>query len=282
MRPKTLFRPTRKSSAALAATAAVAALTFAATAPAEAARPAQHPAPPKPTVVLVHGAFADSSSWNGVIKRLRHDGYRVLAPANPLRGLANDADYLRSFLKSVPGPVVLAGHSYGGSVISQAAAGDPDVKALVYIAAFAPDKGETPAELGEKFPGATLPTVLDEVPFPLPDGSTGTDLYIKADKFHDAFAADLPASTTDLMATTQRPVAASVFTDKPTEAAWKTIPSWDLITTQDKAIAPDEQRFMAHRAHARTTEIRSSHAVPVSHPAAVTDVIEQAARSTTR
>ncbi|MFD0506135.1 alpha/beta fold hydrolase [Streptomyces chiangmaiensis] len=283
MRLKTVFRPTRKSTSALAATAAVAALAFAATAPAEAARPAHHQAPAKPTVVLVHGAFADSSSWNGVIERLQRDGYPVVAPANPLRGLASDADYINSYLKSVKGPIVLVGHSYGGSVISQAAAGDPDVKALVYIAAFAQDKGETVAELNSKFPATELGSALNAVPFPLPDGGTGTDLYIKADKFHDVFAANAPKSITDLAAATQRPVSASVFDEKPTEAAWKTIPSWDLITTQDQAIAPDEQRFMAKRAHAHTTEIKSSHAgVLISHPGAVTHVIEQAARSTTR
>ncbi|MFD7447156.1 alpha/beta fold hydrolase [Streptomyces sp. NPDC059909] len=282
MNLKTAFRPTRKHTAVLAAAAGVAALTLTATAPANAAKATHHPVQKKPTVVLVHGAFADASSWNGVIKRLQHDGYPVVAPANPLRGLANDSDYLHSFLKSVPGPVVLVGHSYGGSVISQAAADAPNVKALVYIAAFAPEKGETPAELGEKFPGAELSSALNAVPFPLPGGGTGTDLYVKADKFHDVFAADVPKSLTDLAAATQRPVAASVFGDKPTEAAWKTIPSWDLITTQDKAIVPDAQRFMAERAHAHTVEINSSHAVTFSHPGAVTRLIEQAAHATVR
>jgi pimeloyl-ACP methyl ester carboxylesterase len=279
---KSVLRPVRAQAVVVGAVAA-AALSLAATSPAAAAKAAHRPAPQtKPTVVLVHGAFADASSWNGVIKRLRHDGYPVVAPANPLRGLAGDSQYLRSFLKSVHGPIVLVGHSYGGSVISEAAAGDPQVKALVYIAAFAPDKGESAAELGSKFPGATLPTVLNAVPFPLAGGGTGTDLYIKADKFHDAFAADVPTSVTDLMAATQRPVAASVFGDKSTEAAWKTIPSWDLITTEDHAIAPAEQRFMAKRAHAHTEEIKSSHAAPVSHPNAVADLIEQAAQATVR
>jgi pimeloyl-ACP methyl ester carboxylesterase len=282
MNLKTLFRPTLKSAAVLSAVAGVAALTLTATTPANAAKAEHRASEKKPTVVLVHGAFADASSWNGVIKRLQHDGYPVVAPANPLRGLASDSDYVRSFLKNVQGPIVLVGHSYGGSVISQAAAGDPDVKALVYIAAFAPEKGETPAELGEKFPGATLPTVLNTVPFPLPGGGTGTDLYIQTEKFHDAFAADVPQSVSDLMAATQRPVAASVFGEKATEAAWKTIPSWDLIATEDKAIAPDAQRFMAERAHAHTVEIKSSHAVTVSHPGAVTRQIEQAARATVR
>jgi pimeloyl-ACP methyl ester carboxylesterase len=282
MNLRTVFRPTRKTAVVLGAAAGVAALALTTTTSAGAAQAEHRPAEKKPTVVLVHGAFADSSSWNGVIERLRHDGYPVLAPANPLRGLASDATYLRSFLKSVKGPVVLAGHSYGGAVMSQAAAGDPDVKALVYIAAFAPDKGESALELSNKFPGSTLGSTLNSVPFPLPGGGSGTDLYIKTDKFHDQFAADVPTSVTDLMAATQRPIAASALEEKATEAAWKTIPSWDLITTQDKNIPPASQRFMADRAHAHTVEVKASHAVSVSRPGAVTSLIEQAARSTVR
>jgi pimeloyl-ACP methyl ester carboxylesterase len=282
MNVKTALRPSRRSAFALAAAGGVAALGLTAlvSAPSAKAETEATGRGPKPTVVLVHGAFADSSSWNGVIKRLRHDGYPVAAPANPLRGLASDSDYLESCLRSVKGPIVLVGHSYGGSVISDAAAGNPEVKALVYIAAFIPDKDETPAQLGDRFPGATLPTALEPVTYPLPGGGTGTDLYVQKDKFHDAFAADVPKSVTDLMAITQRPLAASVFDEKATETAWKTIPSWDLVTTEDNAIAPDEQRFMAQRAHAHTVEIKSSHAAPVSLPGEVTRLIEQAARAT--
>jgi pimeloyl-ACP methyl ester carboxylesterase len=279
---KTVFRPTRKTAAVLGAAAGVAALTLAVTTPAGATQAGHRPAAKKPTVVLVHGAFADASSWNGVVKRLQHDGYRVIAPANPLRGLASDAAYIHSVLESVDGPIVLVGHSYGGAVISEAAAGDAQVKALVYIAAFAPDKGESALELSNKFPGSTLGSTLNSVPFPLPGGGTGTDLYIKADKFHDQFAADVPAPVTDLMAATQRPVAASALQEKATRAAWKSIPSWDLVTTQDKNIPPTAQRFMAERAHAHTIEVKASHAVSVSRPAAVTRLIEQAARATTR
>ncbi|MFF0450868.1 alpha/beta fold hydrolase [Streptomyces sp. NPDC004609] len=281
MNIKTVFRPTHKNTAVLAAAAGVAAIALTAAAPANAAKGAHQPVK-KPTVVLVHGAFVDASSWNPVIKRLQHDGYPVVAAANPLRGLANDSAYLRSLLDSIKGPIVLAGHSYGGSVISQAAAGDPDVKALVYIAAFAPDKGESATELNEKFPGAELGSALNAVPFPLPGGDTGTDLYVKADKFHHVFASDVPTSLTDLAAAGQRPVAASVFGDESTEAAWKTIPSWTLITTQDKAIVPAEQRFMAQRAHAHTVEVKSSHAVTLSHPGAVSRLIERAAATTVR
>ncbi|MFJ4987383.1 alpha/beta fold hydrolase [Streptomyces sp. NPDC088732] len=281
MNAKSVVRPTRKSAAAVAAAAGVAAASLAVTAQAHAA-PEHRAEEKKPTVVLVHGAFADSSSWNDVIARLKRDGYPVVAPANPLRGLDSDAQYLAGFLKSVKGPVVLAGHSYGGAVISEAAAGDPNVKALVYIAAFAPDKGESALELSNKFPGSTLGDALNPVSFPLPDGSTGTDLYIKADKFHDQFAADVPTRVTDLMAATQRPVAASALEEKATWAAWKTVPSWNLITTEDKNIPPAAQRFMAERAHSHTTEIKASHAVSVSRPGAVTRIIEQAARTTQR
>lgn len=230
--------------------------------------------------MLVHGAFADGSSWNGVVKRLQRAGYPVIAPANPLRGLASDAEYIHSVVKSVQGPVVLVGHSYGGSVISEAAVGDAQVKALVYIAAFAPAEGESSLELSNKFPGSTLGPTLNSVPFPLPGGGTGTDQYIKADKFHDQFAADVPRSVTDLMAATQRPVAASALEEKATRAAWKTRPTWTLVTTEDRNIPPAAQRFMAQRAHAHTVEVRASHAVSVSQPGAVARLIERAAQAT--
>ncbi|MDX2644114.1 alpha/beta hydrolase [Streptomyces sp. PA03-1a] len=239
------------------------------------------PAPHRPTVVLVHGAFADSSSWNGVIEHLRQAGHPVLAPANPLRGLASDAAYLASVLKSVDGPVVLAGHSYGGAVISQAAEGDPKVKALVYVAAFIPEKGESALQLSNAYPGSTLGPNLDAVPFPLADGGTGTDLYIKTDSFHDQFAADVPQSVTDLMATTQRPVAAAALEETATAAAWRSIPSWSLVATADRNIPPAAQRFMSERAKARTVELDASHAVSVSQPEAVARIIRQAAESAT-
>ncbi|MFD7440107.1 alpha/beta fold hydrolase [Streptomyces sp. NPDC059909] len=282
MNLKTVFRPTRKRTAVLGAVAGVAALALTTTAPANAAKAERRPSEKKPTVVLVHGAFADSSSWNGVVKRLQRAGYPVVAPANPLRGLTSDAEYVHSVLKSVHGPVVLVGHSYGGAVISEAAADDPQVKALVYIAAFTPEKGESALELSSKFPGSTLGPTLNSVPFPLPGGGTGTDLYINADKFHDQFAADVPTSVTDLMAATQRPVAASALEEKATKAAWKTIPSWSLVATEDYNIPPAAQRFMAQRAGSHTVEVKASHAVSVSRPGAVTRVIEQAAQATAR
>ncbi|GAA4960018.1 pimeloyl-ACP methyl ester carboxylesterase [Nonomuraea thailandensis] len=234
----------------------------------------------KPTVVLEHGAFADASSWNGVIEELRRDGYPVVAAANPLRGPAYDAAALRSVLDHVKGPKILVGHSYGGSVISTAGANDPEVKALVYVAAFLPAPGETALELTNKFPGSTLPDALDPTPFTLPGGGTGTDLYIKADKFRHQFAADVPAGQAALMAATQRPIAQSALEEKAEVAAWQDKPSWDVITTQDLNIPAAVQRFMAERAGAHVTEVRASHSVAVSHPKTVARVIESAARAT--
>ena len=234
----------------------------------------------KPTIVLEHGAFADASSWDGVIKDLRHDGYPVVAAANPLRSPASDAASLRALLDHIKGPVILVGHSYGGSVISEAAVGDANVKALVYVAAFLPEPGETALQLTNQFPGSTLPGTLDPVPFTNADGSTGTDLYIQQDKFRHQFAADVPADQAALMAATQRPIAQAALTEKATVAAWQTIPSWDIVTTEDLNIPAAAQEFMAQRAHAHVTEIAASHSVAVSHPDAVSDVIEKAARAT--
>jgi pimeloyl-ACP methyl ester carboxylesterase len=234
---------------------------------------------PKPTVVLVHGAFADSTSWNDVIEKLRHDGYPVVAVANPLRSLSGDSAYLKDVLAGIDGPVVLAGHSYGGSVISNAATGNKNVKALVYLAAFLPEKGESAADLSGKFPGSTLGEALRPVPFTNADGSQGTDLYIQNDKFRHQFAADVPRNETDLMAVTQRPITNAALAEDAAEPAWKTIPSWVLVATQDRNIPRKVQEFMAERAGAHITEVRASHAVSVSRPGKVTDVIEDAARS---
>ncbi|OAH11784.1 alpha/beta fold hydrolase [Streptomyces jeddahensis] len=235
----------------------------------------------KPTIVLVHGAFADASSWSGVVQRLQRDGYPVIATANPLRGLSSDAAYLRSVLDTVKGPVVLVGHSYGGSVITQAAAGDPDVKALVYIAAFIPNVGESAGELAAKFPGSTLGETLNTASYPLPGGGTGTELTIQQDRFHQQFAADVPATTAAIMAATQRPVSTLALEEKATKAAWQDIPSYALIAGKDYNIPPKAEQWMAERAHAHSVTIDSaSHAVAVSHPEAVTDLILRAARDT--
>jgi pimeloyl-ACP methyl ester carboxylesterase len=236
---------------------------------------------PKPTVVLVHGAFADASGWSDEIRHLQKDGYTVLAPANPLRGIASDAAYLRSVLATISGPIVLVGHSYGGAVITNAASGNPNVKALVYIAAFAPDEGET---LGAANAGSqdTLltPDALDIRPYPLPGGGTGADAYIKLDRFHEIFAADLPTPVTDVMARTQRPLDAGVLQEPTHNPAWQTIPSWFLLPTEDRVIGTDAERAMAVRAGSQIVEVRASHAVLVSQPTKVTKLIEEAAQAT--
>jgi pimeloyl-ACP methyl ester carboxylesterase len=215
-----------------------------------------------------------------VIAELQRRGYAVIAVANPLRGLQHDADYLRSVLDSLSGPVVVAGHSYGGSVMSEAADGAPGVTALVYVASFNLAIGESTAELAAKFPGGGLGPALDPVPFPRADGETGSDLYIRQSRFREVFAADVAPEVAELMAATQRPIAASALEDVATKAAWKTIPSWTLVTTQDLAIPADSMRFMAARADSTTVEIDASHAVTVSQPGAVADLIDTAARAT--
>ena len=216
-----------------------------------------------------------------MIADLHRRGYKSVAVANPLRGLQEDAAYLRSILDSLSGPVVVAGHSYGGSVMSEAADGAPGVTALVYVASFNLEVGESTAELAAKFPGGQLGPALDSVPFPLAGGENGMDLYIQQDRFREVFAADVAPEVTDLMAATQRPIAASALEDTATKAAWKTIPSWTLVTTQDLAIPADSMRFMAARAGSTTVEIDASHAVTVSQPGVVADLIDDAARATT-
>lgn len=231
---------------------------------------------PKPTIVLVHGAFADSSSWNKVIRILERDGYSVVAVANPLRSVHGDAAYVSDVLASIPTPVVLVGHSYGGSVISEAANGRPNVKALVYVAAFAPEAGETAAQLSGKFPGSTLGPTLAP-PVPLSGG--GNDLYIQQDEFPAQFAADVPEAEAKLMAAGQRPITEAALNEASTSGAWKTVPSWFVYGSADRNIPPSASAFMAQRAHARETVAieGGSHVVMVSHPDTVTTVIKNAA-----
>ncbi|MFF4477187.1 alpha/beta fold hydrolase [Streptomyces sp. NPDC001520] len=233
----------------------------------------------KPTVVLIHGAFADGSSWNGVIQRLERRGYPVIAPANPLRGLYTDSTYIASVLDSVKGPIVLVGHSYGGAVISSAAAGHPRVKSLVYVSSLMPDKGESGQSLAARFP-SELPTALRAVPYRAGDGMRGKDLYLKRDKLHRVFAADLPAGTARLLAATQRPASTATLSEKAKVAAWRQIPSWVLVAKQDKTINPRQERFQAKRAHSHTVEINSSHVAMIAHPQEVTDLIIKAATAT--
>jgi len=234
----------------------------------------------KPTVVLVHGAFADSSSWNDVIASLRSDGYPVIAAANPLRGLHADADYVRTVLDSITGPIVIAGHSYGGSVMSEAADGNSQVKALVYVASFILEEGESTGELAAKFPGGELGAALNPVPLPSADGQEVTDLYIQQDKFHDVFAADVPQDVAALMAVIQRPIVGDALEEKATGTAWKTIPSWNVVTLQDLAVPAESQRFMGERANSHNVEVDASHAVTVSRPDVVAQAIDEAARAT--
>ena len=230
----------------------------------------------KPTIVLVHGAFADASSWNGVIRILERDGYSVVAVANPLRSVHGDAAYVGDVLAKIPTPVVLVGHSYGGSVISEAANGRLNVKALVYVAGFAPEAGETAAQLTGKFPGSTLAATLAP-PVPLAGG--GNDLYIQQDKFPAQFAADVPMAEARLMGAGQRPVTEAALNEPSTNGAWKTISSWFVYGTADRNIPASVSAFMAERAHARqTVTIKgASHVVMVSHPDAVAALIEKAA-----
>jgi len=233
----------------------------------------------EPTVVLIHGAFADASSWKDVIERLQARGHRALAAALPLRGLESDATYIRSLLQSITGPIVLVGHSYGGSVITQAAAGLPQIKALVYIAAFVPDIGESALELTGKFPGSTLAQATSTLTYPLPGGGTGEELLIKQDQFHQQFAAGVPAETARVMAVGQRPITLGALQEPARAAAWKTIPSWYLVATEDRNIPPAAERWMARRARAHTVSIHAPHAASVSDPGAVTHLILDAVRS---
>lgn len=230
----------------------------------------------KPTVVLVHGAFADASSWNGVARILQKDGYPVVAVANPLRGVASDGAYVSDLLTSLSTPVVLVGHSYGGSVISEAARDHANVKALVYVAAFAPEAGETAAGLSGKFPGSTLGPTLAP-PVKLAGG--GADLYIQQDKFPAQFAADVPKPEAVLMAATQRPITEAALNEVSGAPAWKAIPSWFVYGDQDRNIPPQSLAFMAERAKSKGTEVvkGASHVVMVSHPESVAKLIERAA-----
>lgn len=244
------------------------------------AKQARH-AGQKPTVVLVHGAFADGSGWNGTIERLRKDNYPVIAFANPLQGPTYDVATLKSFLKTIDGPVILVGHSYGGVLISDAGAGNSQVKGLVYVTAYAPDKGETVGEVNlypVAHPNPELPLV--KVPFKNSAGQDDALLYIEPAKFPAFFAADVRSTLAKNMAASQRPVAASGFDQPVQAAAWRSIPSWYLVAKQDKALNPELQRYMAKRAHAHTVESNGSHAIMVSHPGTVAKLIKAADHGT--
>ena len=275
MSPEISRRQMLVTGAAVAGTAAVLApLTSAAAATGGGAAKA------KPTIVLVHGGYADSSCWNQTLSYLQGDGYSTICGANPLRGIPTDAPYIGSLLDSIAGPVVLVGHSMGGTVITNAAAGKSNVKALVYISAFVPDVGETQGDLINKYPGSEVLPVSIPVSYTKADGTTGTDLYLSPDG-QAAFCADISKSAFQLLHATQRPFDAASFTYPTTAAAWHTIPVWGLVAGRDKAIPPAAERWMYSRANARKVveAATSSHCAMLSHPRIVADLIEDAARA---
>jgi pimeloyl-ACP methyl ester carboxylesterase len=228
----------------------------------------------RPTVVLVHGAFADGSSWNGVIERLQAEGIRVTAPAVPLRGISNDSAYIASLIDQTPGPVILVGHSYGGAIITNAATDADNVVGLVFVSGFAPDEGERLGEIEDGSKDSVLSTAQVPLRYPTGEGQqTAVEIAVDPGKFHDAFAADLPEEQATVMAATQRPVAESAFSEPNGEPAWKKVPSWAVVASGDKAAGADVVRSMAERAGAEITEVDGSHVIMVSQPQVVAEAI---------
>jgi pimeloyl-ACP methyl ester carboxylesterase len=224
------------------------------------------------TIVLVHGAFADASSWNGVIERLLARRVQVTAPPNPLRGIAIDSAYIASVFEQVPGPVLAVGHSYGGAVITNAATNAKNVVGLVYVAAFAPDEGERLGEVSAGSKDSVLNSALVPSRYPTGQG-TATEFAINPALIREAFAADLPVEQTAVMAATQRPISELAFSEANGQPAWKNLPSWAVVPSGDKAIGADMVRSMAQRAGATMTEVEGSHVIMISQPQVVTDVI---------
>jgi pimeloyl-ACP methyl ester carboxylesterase len=264
---------------AIAVTTAVAFTSLFAVATAGAATTAKQS---KPTIVLVHGAWADGSSWDGVVNSLQAKGYAVDVPPNPLRGLAPDSAYLRDYLKTIKGPIVLAGHSYGGAVITDAATGNSNVKALVYVDAFIPDKGESLLQLltpkNPEEPGLNPEELFNFVPFPgAPKGVS--DWYLKTEAFIGALANGLPKAEAAALAATQRPIASNALVEKSGKPAWKTIPSWTVIGTEDHILPPQLQEFMTARAGSHVTFVKAGHLSLIAKPAAVAKVIVTAANN---
>ncbi len=236
----------------------------------------------RPTIVFVHGAWADASGFASEIRALQARGFRCIGFANPLRGLPGDATYLGTSLRSVTGPIILVGHSYGGAVISVAAAGNDQVKALVYCNGWMPDEGESVEELLGRFEGSLVGPAIRPTPFTGVDRTEGADLYLDLEAFHETFAADVDRETSDVMAATQRPWNAAALGTPSGPPAWKAgLPCWYLLGTEDKAIPAALQRFMAERARATIVEVAASHVSMVSQPEAVTQIILQAAEATT-
>jgi pimeloyl-ACP methyl ester carboxylesterase len=236
---------------------------------------------PRPTIVLVHGAWADATGFDRQIRALQDRGFRAIGFGNPLRGLPGDAMYLAEFLRTLTGPIVLVGHSYGGIVISVAAAGNDQVKALVCLNGWMLDEGESQLQLLERFEGSIVGPAIRPVPYTRPDGSEDADLYLDPEAFHDAFAGDVDGATAAAMAAAQRPFANAAFTGPSGPPAWKTgTPCWYLLGTDDNAIPPALQRFMAERAQATIVEVPASHVSFLSQPEAATQLILQAIDAT--
>jgi pimeloyl-ACP methyl ester carboxylesterase len=232
--------------------------------------------PREVTVVLVHGGFADSSSWSGVIERLQASRMQVTATANPLRGIDFDSAYVRSVIEQIPGPVLAVGHAYGGAVISNAATDVDDVVGLVYVAAFVPDEGERLGALSAQSTDSILSSVLVAHPYPSPNGVPDVEFTIDPAGLREALAGDLSSGKTAIMAATQRPISELAFSEPSGRPAWRARPSWAAVATADKAAGTDIVRSMARRAGAEITEIAGSHFVMISQPEAVTDVIVKA------
>jgi len=234
--------------------------------------------PATPTVVLVHGAFADASSFAAVIPELLDDGIPVLAPPVPNRSLSGDAAHLASVLRTIDGPVLLVGHSYGGAVITVAGI-EPNVTGLVYLAGYALEEGESLAELQGRFPDSPLASALVTAPYPTPDGGTGTDVSVDPARFPEIFAADVDPALARVLAVSQRPLAAAAFGEPAGAAAWRTRPAWGLVASSDTTINPEVERFGYRRAGMTVSEVDSSHLVMLSHPKAVVELIRDALRS---
>jgi pimeloyl-ACP methyl ester carboxylesterase len=235
-----------------------------------------------PTVLLVHGAFTDASSWSAVIAELQVTGIDVLAPPNPLRGLAADARYIAGVIDEIDGPVLLVGHAYGGAVITAAGSPADNVLGLVYVTAFAMDDGESTLDINARFPDSLLAPALRPAVFVGCDGEAAVELYIDRGAFPEVFAADLPLGIATVAAATQRPIATAALEEKSSGASWKALPCWYVVATADRIIHPDAQRFMARRAHAETIELNGSHAVASSQPRRVAHEIRRAALSVRR
>jgi pimeloyl-ACP methyl ester carboxylesterase len=236
---------------------------------------------PGPTVVLVHGAYADASGYAGVIWKLQSRGVEVRAPMNPLRSLAFDADAIARYATTIKGPIVLVGHSYGGAVISQAAPLLNDVIALVFLSAFALDQGESCASIQEPFPAPMLASAIVPSPYDAPGAPGGPDLFIKISEFHQAFCADLPATVAAAMAVSQRPLSAAALTETATTAGWKNLPSWYMVSERDNAIQPDCERYMARRMNASVESVSNgSHAAFIARPDIAASLILKAIETT--